>query len=1460
MKTSKYFIVMLLIAVSYMGLILAQENSFSLIESDFISQLKTKSKKFFDAIPQDRVYVNTDKTIYEPGETIWMSANLVEASTMKESKKSQILHLDIYSPKGNKEKSFNLICRSGKASADYLLSQDCVGGIYKIKAYTNWQKNEPDSIFFEKEITVQEIIEPTLKMTLDFERKSYGSGDEVIAKLKVQNKQNEAVINFPFVNNVMLEGEKILEQNLSTGNDGEMYIKFNLPKKLKSSDVIINIQLNYQGNAESISRSIPIVLNAVNLSFFPEGGDLIAGLENNLAFKAVNEFNKPVDVEGQIKDSKNKVVTNFKTFHFGLGQLNFIPEEGEQYYAQITKPNRIDEQFVLPMSLNYGVQVKIENENENKISATINSTTKQSVSVIASIRDKIYFASNCDVDNTNKKFIIPTESMPMGVCKITIFNQENLPCCERLVFVNQNKQLSISIKTEKDKYLPREKVKATIEVKDANGNATDANISLAVTNDMLLSFADDKQGNLISELYLQQDLKEKVTESKFYFTEHPKAKKTLDLLMLTSGWRRFSYTPIIQNQVPLISYLPEQTVIEGTVLDRYTNKPLKGINIKIGNKVFSTNSTGRFFANNIDLSKKTILLAKAQGFEEYKEELTFYDSNKTIYLTDVNQAKLRAQNIREALLFENVVREDNAMMAAPAMNGAVNFNNQVKAVAQKDAEDHKMVKREIKRTKNLVPPNKANNKKEDVKIVAEPKVKFVQNNLAKAKMRLEDMEQDEVQVVQNNITYHIAREFPAVLYTNTQNQLTRSDFRSTLYWNPNLQIDETGKQEIEFYTGDDISSFCFVAEGISSNGLGGYAEKKIFTQLPFSIDAKFPNNFVQDDVVEIPLIITNNSSQKLIGNLNIVSSSVLEWVNKINFRNIEVSASSFVVIPCKFKAIKAGENEEFSAHYSVGNTTDGFSKNINVSPKGFPISMSFSGKETNANYTFDVKNSVPGSISASVTAYPSVVSDLLKGVEGILREPGGCFEQTSMSSYPNILVKEYLKTMGIEDAAVYAKANKMIDNGYKKLVSFETKEKGYEWFGGAPAHEALTAYGLLQFTDMKKVYGGVDNAMLDRTTKYLLASKDGNGGYKKNPRALDNFGGADKDITDAYITYAMAAAGFYDIEKEVNYSEEMSSKSNDAYMLGLTVNTLFDNKKTKRADALLKKLLALQNEDGSFSGKKHSITRSTGNGLKIETTSLAIMAMLKAENKNDVALNNAVEFVIKSRGGYGDFGNTQSTIMALKALTAYAQYSKQTNEDGTIECYINGNKAAEQFYKAGTRDAISINNLEEYLNDGGNKITLKYKNAKNPLPYSVNVSWYSTLPQSNLECAVNITTQTESKKVEIGQTLRLTAVLKNTTKEGLPSTMAIIGIPSNCSLQPWQLKEMQEKRVFDYYEIKENKLFVYYRQMAPSETKILNFDLKAEFKGVCQTPASCAYLYYTNELKCWENPIAIEVK
>src|SRR5690606_14553989 len=109
----------------------------------------------------------------------------------------------------------------------------------------------------------------------------------------------------------------------------------------------------------------------------------------------------------------------------------------------------------------------------------------------------------------------------------------------------------------------------------------------------------------------------------------------------------------------------------------------------------------------------------------------------------------------------------------------------------------------------------------------------------------------------------------------------------------------------------------------------------------------------------------------------------------------------------------------------------------------------------------------------SFTAYPSVMSDLMKGIESIIREPHGCFEQTSTSNYPNILIKQYLQQMGEggakKNTPIPQGLDALLDKGYKKLTSYETKEKGYEWFGGTPAHEALTAYGLMQFNDMKAV-------------------------------------------------------------------------------------------------------------------------------------------------------------------------------------------------------------------------------------------------------------------------------------------------------------------------------------------------------------------------------------------------------
>ena len=84
--------------------------------------------------------------------------------------------------------------------------------------------------------------------------------------------------------------------------------------------------------------------------------------------------------------------------------------------------------------------------------------------------------------------------------------------------------------------------------------------------------------------------------------------------------------------------------------------------------------------------------------------------------------------------------------------------------------------------------------------------------------------------------------------------------------------------------------------------------------------------------------------------------------------------------------------------------------------------------------------------------------------------PCGCFEQTSSSTYPNVLALDYMKRTKKLTPEVHAKAEGYIANGYQRLLTFEVPGGGFSWFGQAPANKILTAYGLMEFYDMSKVY------------------------------------------------------------------------------------------------------------------------------------------------------------------------------------------------------------------------------------------------------------------------------------------------------------------------------------------------------------------------------------------------------
>src|SRR5207248_3008279 len=170
------------------------------------------------------------------------------------------------------------------------------------------------------------------------------------------------------------------------------------------------------------------------------------------------------------------------------------------------------------------------------------------------------------------------------------------------------------------------------------------------------------------------------------------------------------------------------------------------------------------------------------------------------------------------------------------------------------------------------------------------------------------------------------------------------------------------------------------------------------------------------------------------------------------------------------------------------------------------------------------EHAIPGSVQAIVKIYPSSFSQLVEGLDAIFQRPYGCFEQTSSTTYPNVLALDYLRQTGKSVPEVEAKARQYVHLGYQRLVSFEIQGGGFDWFGNPPANRTLTAYGLMEFQDMARVHD-VDPHLIARTRTWLISKRNRDGSWSPESHGLheDPTRGGElaRLSTTAYIAWAV---------------------------------------------------------------------------------------------------------------------------------------------------------------------------------------------------------------------------------------------------------------------------------------------------------------------------------------------------
>jgi uncharacterized protein YfaS (alpha-2-macroglobulin family) len=710
----------------------------------------------------------------------------------------------------------------------------------------------------------------------------------------------------------------------------------------------------------------------------------------------------------------------------------------------------------------------------------------------------------------------------------------------------------------------------------------------------------------------------------------------------------------------------------------------------------------------------------------------------------------------------------------------------------------------------------------------------------------------------------------------------RKDFVDTVYWHPALVL-PNGTVDIDFQLGDAVTSYQLLVFAHTADGNLGSLTKTFEARLPFTLEPKLPLEVTAGDRIDIPVSVANNTPQSRSMRMQLEASNMklLNQANASGTATLDLAGDSRGRTIFSMQPTLVQGEAEITLEGISEPFRDRIVRRIPIVPQGFPVVQAHSDLlERTAGQELVMPDSwISGTLKCQVQVYPSTLAALEKGLEGLLREPNGCFEQTSTTNYPNLLILDYLRESDQAKPELEKRVRDLLANGYARLTSFEcyengpAKRRGFEWFGGQAApHEALTAYGLLEFRDMARVYD-VDKTMLERTQHYLMSCKDGNGGFRRNPRALDHFGHAPDDVTNAYIVWSLTESGKNDdVEKELSTLADQARTSKDPYFLALVALSLINRTRAEEGVTILKSLREAQKEDGHLEAQRTSITGSGGRDLQIETTALAVLGWLKANRPAEfnAATQKAIRWIGQQRGGSGAFGSTQSTILSLKALIAFTRQNKQMAEAGELKMEIGGQTVASLGFPAGAQDVLMLDlpDADKRLHAGRNDVQIAIT-GRNQFPYTLTWSYQVESPPAVPGCVVQVKTDLDRTTAAEGESVHLNVTLENVEDHGQSMTVAIVGLPAGLTL-PEDMKQLKDHcrlrddgakpGLISAWEIRGRELILYWRELAPKQKIEVPIDLIARVPGSYTGPASRAYLYYNSDRKNWIRPLQVTVK
>lgn len=395
---------------------------------------------------------------------------------------------------------------------------------------------------------------------------------------------------------------------IQSGDDTQEEI-LNMPYYDGSSDYSDN-----EGDSESQATYA--------VQFFPEGGHLIAGNAQNIAFKAIDQEGWGCSVSGRVIDEEDKEILQFQDGHKGMGCFALIAEKGKTYTAICENEWGEELRIQLPAATDSTYSLQVVQRPQQvfvKVLAPNNEMLKEDLYMIAHLRGAPYFSYKFSGEQNYT--VLPKASIPSGVMQIVLMNAQGECLAERLVFIRQEESAQIELSADKDSYGKRERAHIHLQCKDSKGQllpSADLSVSVTVNDCVQLDSCDM---TIESYLLLTSDLRGHIEQPGAYFLKSNKqADAQLDLLMLTQGWRRYDIPKLCRGELDIQNQheLEVGSILCGRLQTYPIRRAIPQAHISIFNaehnyvNAVTTDNRGRFCFDGFEYADSTSFFVQAE--------------------------------------------------------------------------------------------------------------------------------------------------------------------------------------------------------------------------------------------------------------------------------------------------------------------------------------------------------------------------------------------------------------------------------------------------------------------------------------------------------------------------------------------------------------------------------------------------------------------------------------------------------------------------------------------------------------------------------------------------------------------------------------------------------------------------------------------------------------------------------